>query len=141
MLVTRLDTAGDLSGVKVEIVLYARIKGERWERAASRSVNVRSVDVRPGDGENLAADPQVQAAFRTIEGLGLAVPDDLKRTSLNIGAATQKALGLARTAIQPDLDALRLPVGEPARADRRVVRRMQHASAHLRAKGVKCRAH
>ncbi|MDB5352307.1 MAG: hypothetical protein JWN86_3554 [Planctomycetota bacterium] len=114
LLVTRLDTAEDLSGVKVEITLYARLNGDRWERAASRTVNVRGDDVQRNAGANIAADPQVQTVFKTIEGLGLAVPEDLKQKSLNIGAATQKALGMARTAIQPDLDALELPVGNAA---------------------------
>lgn len=110
MLVTKLDTAEDLSGVAVEIVLYARMNGDRWEPAASKTVRVRGDEVRPGEGGNVAADPQVQTVFKTIEGLGLAVPDDLKQKSLNIGAATQKALATARTLIQPELDALALPV-------------------------------
>ncbi len=115
ILVTRLDTAEDLSGVKVEITLYARINGDHWEKAASRIVNVRGDDVQRGDGANIAGDPQVQSIFKTIEGLGLAVPEELKQKSLNIGAATQKALGMARTAIQPDLDALALPVGDSSK--------------------------
>ena len=32
MMVTTLETAEDLAGVKVEIVLYVRANGDRWER-------------------------------------------------------------------------------------------------------------
>jgi hypothetical protein len=108
MLVTKLETAEDLSGVKVEVVLYARVNPDRWERVAVRAVQVRSADIKPGEGANIVDDPQVKAIFKTVEGLGVAIPDDLKDKSLKIGAATQKALGDARTAIQPDLDMLNL---------------------------------
>ncbi len=108
MMVTTLKTDEDLSGVEVEVVLYARMNGDRWERAAARSVRVRSNEIQPGDGANIVEDPQIKSIFKTVEGLGLAIPDDLKNKSMNIGAATQKALGKARTAIQPDLDTLNL---------------------------------
>ena len=113
LLVTSLETAEDLSGVTVIITLYARTNGERWEKAASRSVMVRGNEVGANDGANIGKDPQIDTVFKTAEGLGLAIPADLKQKSLNIGAATQKALGKARTAIQPDLDALALPVTGP----------------------------
>jgi hypothetical protein len=108
MLVTTLETAEDMSGVKVEVVLYARIKDDRWERAAVKSVRVRTDEIKPGEGANIAADPQVTSIFKAVEGLGLNLPADLKEKSLKIGAATQKAIGSARTAIQTDLDALNL---------------------------------
>ncbi len=115
MLVTKLETAEDLSGVRVEIILYARVDETRWEKATARFMTVRGDEIRPNEGGNIGNDPQVQGLFRTIEGLGLDLPADLKQKSLNIGAATQRALGLARTAIQPDLDALALPVDRPGR--------------------------
>ena len=105
-MVTTLETAEDLASVKVEVVLYVHTREGRWERAAARSVQVRGEDVRPGDGANVAADPQVKAIFKTAEDLGLQIPDEIKTRSLNMGTATQKALAQARTAIQPDLDAL-----------------------------------
>ena len=108
LMVTTLETSDDLSAVKVEIVLYARVNEDRWERAAVRTVRVRGDELRPGDGANIGEDPQVKSLLKTVEGLGLAIPDDLKAKGLKIGAATQKALGMARTAIQPDLDSLNL---------------------------------
>lgn len=106
LMVTTLETAEDLASVKVEVVLYVRSRGDRWERAAARLVQVRGDDLRRGDGANVAADPQVKAIFKTAEDLGLTIPDEIKNKSLNMGAATQKALASARAAIQPDLDAL-----------------------------------
>ncbi len=108
LMVTTLETTADLSGVTVEVVLYAKVRDDRWERAAARMLQVRGNDVKAGEGANVAADPQVQSIFKAAEGLGLEIPADLKAKSLNMGAATQKALGQARTAIQPDLDALNL---------------------------------
>ena len=112
-LVTYLETAEDLSGVTVEITLFGRLPNDRWETATTKTVQVRTDDVEPGEGGNIGNDPQVKSVFGTIEGLGLDLPDDLKQKALRIGAATQKALGMARTAIQPDLDELRLPIDAP----------------------------
>jgi hypothetical protein len=108
MMVTTLETAEDLSGVQVEIVLYVHANGDRWERAAARSIRVRGDEVRNGEGAIVAADPQVASIFKTAESLGLTIPEDIKARSLNMGAATQKALAQARAAIQPDLDGLAL---------------------------------
>lgn len=118
LMVTTLETAEDLASVKVEVVLYVHTRQDRWERAAARSVQVRGDEVRRGDGANVAADPQVKAIFKTAEDLGLTIPDEIKNKSLNMGAATQKALANARAAIQPDLDAWLLPVGEVAKPAR-----------------------
>ena len=108
LMVTTLETAADLSGVTVEIVLYAKVRDDRWERAAARRVQVRGDEVQAAEGANIGADPQVQSIFKAAEGFGIDIPADLKAKSLSIGTATQKALGQARTAIQPDLDALSL---------------------------------
>ena len=70
-------------------------------------------------GKDLAEDPQVKGAFQIAELLGLgAIPAEVKQRSLRIGAATEKALGMARSAFNQDLDALALPVLEPARKRR-----------------------
>jgi hypothetical protein len=111
MMVTSLETAEDASAVTVEIILYAKMSADRWDRVAFRSAKVRASDMKTADGAIVANDPQVQSVFKAVEGLGLDIPEDVKRKGLAIGAATQKALASARTAIQPDLDALELPVG------------------------------
>jgi hypothetical protein len=114
--VTRLAIAPDLSGVTVESTLWVRAGGERWVPLGSRTATVRPEDVEPDTGRGLAADPQVQGAFRMVEGLGLgAIAPELKERALRMGAATQQALGTVRSAFNQDLEALRLPVLEPAR--------------------------
>jgi hypothetical protein len=115
--VTKLDVAEDLSAVSVEMTLWVRQGPERWAPAGSRSARVRPEDLGNEPGKDLANDPQVSAVFQIVESLGLGqVPPEVKRRSLGIGAATQKALGLARSAAQADLPALALPVLEPAPA-------------------------
>ena len=110
-LVTKLDVAPDLSGVSVEIALWVRQGPDRWTPAGSRSSRVRPEELGPDAGKDLADDPQVARAFQLVEALGLGqAAQDLKQRSLSIGAATRKALGLARTAANADLARLALPV-------------------------------
>jgi hypothetical protein len=110
--VTRLEIAPDMSDVKVETILWIRA-GDRWQPYGSRTATVRPEDLDAQAGKGLEADPQVQGAFKVVEGLGLgAIPADLKARSLRIGAATEKALGMARSAFNEDLQALALPVLE-----------------------------
>ncbi len=112
--VTSLEMAPDFSSVRVETTLLVRTGPDRWQPAATRASTIRPDQLQPNAGEPLTADPQVKAVFGLFEGLGLAeISPELKQRSLNMGAATQKALGQARTALQHDLDALTLPVGAP----------------------------
>ncbi len=116
--VTRLDVQPDLSGVTVECTLWVRVGPDRWVPFGSRSGTVRVDELQPEAGKNLADDPQVQGAFKVVEMLGLgAIPADIKDRSLRIGAATSKAMGIARAAFNEDLDPLVFPVLEPARED------------------------
>jgi hypothetical protein len=118
-LLTRLEIQPDMSRVTVECTLWVRIAAERWVPFGSRSATVRPDDLRPEAGQDLASDPQVQGAFKVVEMLGLgAIPADVKDRSLRIGAATEKALGMARDMCNQDLEHLVLPVLEPA-SDRR----------------------
>jgi hypothetical protein len=112
--VTRLELSPDLSAVAVETALWVRAGGDRWTPAIVRSANIRPDDLPANAGDGLADDPQVKAAFGLVESLGLGeVPADLKRRSLNMGAATRKALGLARGALDKELQPLALSL-EPA---------------------------
>lgn len=112
--VTRLEIAPDMSHVTVESALWVR--GPRgWVAWGSRTATVRPEDVDAGVEQNIAGDPQVQAAFDIVEKLGLgAIAGDLKQRSIKIGAATSKALGIARGEFNQELDALALPVLEQA---------------------------
>jgi hypothetical protein len=113
---TRLEISPEMASVQVETALLVRIGPDRWMPARSRSAIVRPDDLGPNAGDALADDPQVRAAIQLVESLGLGpVPPELKQRSLNIGAATQKALGLARSALQDDLSSLVFPVAEPPR--------------------------
>jgi hypothetical protein len=122
-MVTRLDLAADFSQVTVEAALWVRAGGDRWAPFAVRSATIRPEDVAPEAGQHIAGDPQVGAAFALVESLGLgAIPPELKERSLRMGAATEKALGTARSAINQDLQGLTLPVfeggtGEAGKAD------------------------
>jgi hypothetical protein len=116
--VTRLEIQPDLDSVTVESTLWICVGPKQWVPFGSRSATVRTADVRPETGKNLADDPQVKSAFSIVESLGLgSVPAELKDRSLKIGAATEKALGMARSAFNQDLDALALPVLEPQSDD------------------------
>ena len=65
----------------------------RWVPFVSRSVTVRPDEVAAGEGQNLAADPQVKSAFSFVEALGLGtIPPEIKDRTLRMGAATDKAL-------------------------------------------------
>jgi hypothetical protein len=66
--------------------------------------------LRPGDGNDLAQDPQVAAAFRVFESIGFGFPPEVKQQSLNIGAATRKALGMAQEAFARQLGTMALPI-------------------------------
>ena len=112
-LLTRLEIAPDFSLVTVEVSLWVRQGSERWQPAGSRAARVRPDDLGPDAGKDLADDPQIAMAFRLVEALGLhELGPELKRRTLSVGAATQKALGQARAQAQADLTALALPVLE-----------------------------
>ena len=112
--VTRLDLSPDLASVSVETTLWVRAGGDRWVPAIVRSANVRPDDLPANAGDGLADDPQVKAAFGVVEALGLGeVPPELKRRSLNMGAATRKALGQARGALDQELNSAALSLEPP----------------------------
>jgi hypothetical protein len=113
--VTGLQIAPDMSNVTVESALWIRV-GDKWAPFGSRTATVRPEELAAEAGKNLEADPQIKSAFKVVESLGLgAIPAELKERSLRIGAATEKALGMARSAFNEDLQSLALPIQAPAR--------------------------
>lgn len=110
--VTSLDLTPDLSGARVEVTLLVRLGRDDWRPAVTRSAAVRADQLAPDAGANIPGDPQVKPLFDLVEGLGL--PGYSARMK-GVGAATQQALGRARTEFQSDLDALALPAGESRR--------------------------
>lgn len=116
-IVTQLDLGLDSDAVRVDSTLWVRAGRDRWQPMARKSASVRGNQLGPDDGQPLGDDPQVQAVFKMIEGLGLGEIDpNLKRRSLNAGAATQKALGMARTALDDELQRLALPIDRASNA-------------------------
>lgn len=110
-LVTRLELGPGQDSATVEAALWVRQAPGRWVVAMRRPATVRVGELGPGAGEAIADDPRVRAAFRFLDGLGLGpAGEDAKRRSLEIGAATRRALGLARSVMDADLDGLALPV-------------------------------
>jgi hypothetical protein len=111
-IVTRQDTSPELDAVRITITLWVR-NGERWSQAGTKTATVRTDALQPGDGDDLARDPQLVAVFQIFESIGFGFPPEVKQRSLNIGAATRKALGMARTAFSERLAALALPIDAP----------------------------
>ena len=113
--VTRLAFAPDMSAVTVELTLWVRTGGMRWVPYGSRFATVRPDDLPPEAGRDIAEDPQVKSVFQIAEMLGQGANlQEMKGRSVRFGAATQKALGLSRSAFNQDLDGMMLPVLEPA---------------------------
>jgi hypothetical protein len=110
--VTQQEMSPAFDAVKITITLLVR-NGQHWSKAGSRTSSVRTDALRPGDGNDLAQDPQVAAVFQVFESIGLGFPADVKQQSLNIGAATRKALGMARGAFSERLAAMALSLEAP----------------------------
>ena len=111
LVVTSLDIDPNLTSVRVESTLWVRRGPNRWERAITRNATVAPEAGGAAAGQDLAADPQVKAVFGLFESLGLGdIGPEIKARSLNVGAASQKALGTARSALNQDLDQLATPV-------------------------------
>jgi hypothetical protein len=113
LVVTSLETAGDLSGVRVDSTLWVRSGGDRWAALISRNGAASAGEAGAPAQDRLAADPLIKEAFQVFESLGLGeVGDEARRKSLQVGAATQKALAGARSALDLELEALALPVSD-----------------------------
>lgn len=113
-LVTTLEIAADLSGVKVTSELWVNIGPgtNAWRSAGTRSARVRTDDLAVNAAANLAANPQVDGIFRAVEGLGLGeLSPEIKQRALAIGAATQQALAQVRELASADLDRLAITFG------------------------------
>ncbi|MEO6810972.1 MAG: hypothetical protein ABI353_17815 [Isosphaeraceae bacterium] len=108
--VTTLNMAPDGSAVTVDATLWVRTGPDRWEKALSHPATIRPDQLNADAGEPLANDPQVQAVFRSFEGVLGNVSPEIKRRGLNVGMATRLALGTAKSALASDLDALALPI-------------------------------
>jgi hypothetical protein len=101
-----------MTGVRVESALLVRVRPGRWVPAVSRLGQGRPGALPAAEGVAVAADPQVQAVFRLAEGLGLgAITPEVRQRSVDIGAATRSALGVAQSALGREIESLALPLG------------------------------
>ncbi len=113
MVVTSLEIAADVSAVRVEATLWTRSGANHWEPSLRQGATLRTDDIKPGAGDDLANDPQVKSIFEMVEGLGLGGIDPaLKQRSLAIGSATRQALHDAQGALDRQVQDAALPVGE-----------------------------
>ena len=109
--VTELNVDPEAGGASVEMTLWVRSPAGGWNRSGSRKATVSAADVGKDEGNAIAQDPQVSAVFKLADSLGLGdLGQELKQKSLNVGAATKKALGQARDLANADLEALALPI-------------------------------
>jgi hypothetical protein len=121
--VTRLDLSTDVAGGSVQSVLWVRRTGDRWEPAITRIAKIEPGAVGPDGGKELGEDPQVKAALGIVEALGLGQVDpELRKRSLNMGAATQRALAMARETLDHDLRLLELHFEHTSEADTKPVK-------------------
>ncbi|MHC5543471.1 hypothetical protein ACYOEI_35050, partial [Singulisphaera rosea] len=110
--VTQLDV-GVGNSVRVESTLMVRPGADRWIAFGSRAAVVDPRNLKNDAGGELADDPQVKAAFRLVESIGLGpIPEEFRRQSLNAGAATQHAMAEVRSLYQRDLTDLALPIDD-----------------------------
>jgi hypothetical protein len=111
VVVTVLETSPDFDRVAVEAILLIRTAPGRWETGTRRRAEIRPADLPANAGQQLANDPQVRAAVQMLQGLGLGPVDpQAQQLSLAVGAATQRALGQARSALEADLRSVALRV-------------------------------
>jgi hypothetical protein len=108
-MVTQQEMSPALDAVRITISLYVR-NGQRWSKAGAQSASIRTDALRPGEANDLDRDPQLAALFQVFESIGAGFSPEVKQRSLNIGAATRKALGMARAAFSDRLAALALPL-------------------------------
>lgn len=106
--VTRLKMGGS---AEIESTLWVRTVQGIWMPAVVQKVEARADPDADKAGAVLAEDPQIKAAFATLEALGLGdLGEDARRFSLRTGASVQTALSEARLALRDSLEGLVLPI-------------------------------
>jgi len=114
-MVTQQEMSPALDAVRITISLWVR-NGQDWTKAGARTASVRADALRPGEANDLARDPQLAAVFQIFESIGFGFAPEVKQQSLNIGGATRKALGMARSMFSERLSTMALPLESDAGA-------------------------
>lgn len=71
---------------------YARMPDNSWAAICEKSSTVGLDAANKLTEEELAADPQMAEALKTLKGLGIDANQDLFKSALRFGGATQKAM-------------------------------------------------
>jgi hypothetical protein len=111
--VTEQKITADLDGVEVTMTLWVR-NGDRWTPYGSHTSRVRSADLKRDEANAIANDPQVQTVFQFFSVIGFGPDAQMKQVTLNVGAATRKALGTVRSAFNDSIARLALSIDRRA---------------------------
>jgi hypothetical protein len=90
--ITYLDQSLANRRVTVSDTFYARMPDKRWQAIWQQSSSVGTDGGKDLGEEEIAADPQVAEILKTLKGLGLDANNDLLKSALRFGGATQKAM-------------------------------------------------
>ncbi|HWB12382.1 MAG TPA: hypothetical protein VG826_24365 [Pirellulales bacterium] len=90
--ITYLDQSLQKRQVSVTDTFYARMPDERWQAIWQQSAVIALDGAKDLNEDQLAADPQIAEIPKTLQGLGLDANNDLFKSALRFGGATQKAL-------------------------------------------------
>jgi hypothetical protein len=117
-IVTGQKLAPGLDGVEVMMTLWVR-DGNRWSPYGSQTSRVRAAELKPDETDAIANNPQIQSIFQTLSSIGFGADAPTKQITVNIGAATRKALGAARSAFNDSLANLVLPIDQRGGNDKK----------------------
>lgn len=92
VLITYLDQSLANRGVTVTGTFYAHMPDENWQAIWQESSSVNIDEVKDSGEDQIGADPQVAEILNTLKGLGLDANNDLLKSALRFGGATQKAM-------------------------------------------------
>ncbi|HEX5499795.1 MAG TPA: hypothetical protein VFX03_11225, partial [Thermomicrobiales bacterium] len=90
--ITQLDQDLARRQVTVNDRFLAKMPDGSWQAIWQFASTIDAGKPRPNEEANLAKDPQVAEAVKTIKGLGLDLDPELLRTAMRSGVATQEAL-------------------------------------------------
>jgi hypothetical protein len=90
--ITDLDQDLAKHRVTVHDSFYAYLPDNSWQAIWQQSSTVDTNDAKDLGEDELANDPQVAEIMKTLKGLGLDANQDLLKSALRFGGATQKAM-------------------------------------------------
>lgn len=111
LVVTETQMSDNLDQVKVTCTLYMRLGPTEWQPAGRRDAVVSTAEA--GQTDAIANDPRVQSIFSLLDAVAPGgAGQQAKALSLQVGSTTQVAVGRARQALDHDLEAVSLSLGQ-----------------------------